>query len=195
MGEVQVPDYPRGVTFEQVWAILEENAEQHKKSVQEFDRIMKELTEQQKETDRKISKLGGRFGEMVEYMVLPNLIDKFRELGFVFTKAYPEAEIKDKKNNILAEIDVTLENGDKVMIVEVKSKPGIQDVKDHIERMKTVRRHADLHDDTRKYLGAVAGMVVKENVRDFILKNGFFVIVPSGNTFTIIPPGGNPKEW
>jgi hypothetical protein len=132
---------------------------------------------------------------MVEYMVLPNLVDKFHELGFEFTKAYPEAEIKDKKNNILAEIDITLENGDKVMIVEVKSKPNIQDVKDHIERMKMVRLHADLHGDKRKYLGAVAGMVIKDNVQDFILKTGFYLIEPSGETFKIIPPLDKPKEW
>jgi 5-methylcytosine-specific restriction endonuclease McrBC regulatory subunit McrC len=60
---------------------------------------------------------------MVEYMVIPNLIAKLHDLGFVFEKAYPDAEIKDKKNNIFTEVDITLENGDKVMIVEVKSKP------------------------------------------------------------------------
>jgi hypothetical protein len=178
MGKVQ-PDYPRGLDFEQVWAALMET------------RALVEAT------DKKISKLGDRFGEMVEYMVMPNLIDKFRELGFVFTKAYPEATIKDEKNRILAEIDVTLENGDKVMIVEVKSKPSIKDIKDHIERMEKVRLHADLHHDKRKYVGSVAGMVLKDNVRDFALKSGFYVIEPSGDTFNIIKPEGvyHPREW
>jgi hypothetical protein len=81
------------------------------------------------------------------------------------------------------------------MIVEVKSKPSLDDVKDHIERMETVRRHADLHGDKRKFLGAVAGMVIKKNVQDFILKTGFYLIEPSGETFTITPPIGAPKEW
>jgi hypothetical protein len=185
------PEYPKGLDFEQVWAALMENREQLK----ETDRIVKEVAERQKETDRQIGKLGDRFGEMVEYMVLPNLVNKFRELGFVFTKAYPHATIEDEKNKIIAEIDITLENGDKVMIVEVKSKPSMKDITDHVERMRKVRHHADLHDDKRKYLGAVAGMVINKNTKEFIHKNGFYVIEPSGETFTIIPPDGKPKEW
>lgn len=225
-----LPDYPRGITFEQVWAALMEDRERQKKRAEEFaewkkehgrefaewkkeqdreaaerkkeaaerkkesDERLKELKQIVKENAKLIGNLGNRFGEMVEYLVLPNLVDKFREIGFSFTKAYPEAEIKDEKHRILAEIDITLENGDKVMIVEVKSKPTIQDIRDHVVRMKQVRRHADLHNDKRTFLGAVAGMVIKENVRDFILKNGFYTIEPSGETFVIIPPD-LPKEW
>jgi hypothetical protein len=63
--------------------------------------------------------------------------------------------------------------------------------------MGIMRRHADLHGDARKYLGAVAGMVVGDNVRKFALKSGFYVIVPSGDTFDIIEPSGEyrPREW
>ena len=39
-------------------------------------------------------------------------------------------------NNIFLEIDVKLENGDKVMLVEVKTKPTTMDVQDHIRRLK-----------------------------------------------------------
>jgi hypothetical protein len=199
MGAVHVQsDYSNGSPFEQIWAILQETA----KRQEETDRIVKDVAERQKETDRQmketdrqIGKLGNRFGEMVEYMVLPNLVDKFRELNFVFTKAYPHAAIKDEENRIVTEIDITLENGDKVMIVEVKSKPSIDDIKDHIERMGKIRLHADLHNDKRKYLGAVAGMVINDNERDFILKNGFYVIEPSGETFVITSPNGKPREW
>ena len=48
--------------------------------------------------------------------------------------------------------------------------------------MEKLRRYADLHHDQRKYWGAVAGMVVSNNERDYALKNGFYVIVPSGDT-------------
>jgi hypothetical protein len=163
----------------------------------ETDRQMRETARQMRETDKKISELGGRFGEMVEYMVKPNLVAKFRELDFEFTKVYTETEIKDEKNNIRAEVDLTLEDGDKVMIVEVKSKPSTKDVRDHIERMEKIRFHADLHGDKRKYLGSIAGMVVKDNVRDFALKTGFYVIEPAGDTFHIIKPEGKykPREW
>jgi hypothetical protein len=40
-------------------------------------------------------------------------------------------------------------------------------------------------------------MVMKGNVRDFALKNGFYVVEPSGDTFNIIKPEGeyHPREW
>jgi hypothetical protein len=172
---------------------VKETAEEQKETAAQ----MKETDRQMKETDKKISKLGSRFGEAVEYMVMPNLVGKFRQMGFVFTKAYPGAVIEDEKNRIIAEIDITLENGDKVMIVEVKSKPNTKDVKDHMRRMEKVRRHADLHGDRRKFLGAVAGMVMNEDMRKYVLQNGFFVIEPSGDTFNITMPEGKyrPREW
>jgi hypothetical protein len=213
--------YPQGPDFGQFWAgldrtraivegiaqrqeetgrLIKEVAEEQKKTdqlIKETAKRQEETDRQMKETDKKISKLGSRFGEAVEAMVLPNLVDKFRELGFVFTKAYPGATITDEKNRIIAEIDITLENGGKVMIVEVKSKPNTLDVKGHIKRMEKVRRHADRHGDGRKYLGAVAGLVMNDDMRNFVLQNGFYAIQPSGDTFNIAVPKGkyHPREW
>jgi hypothetical protein len=203
--------YPQGPDFGQFWAgldrtraIVEGIAQRQEETDQMISRLIKETAQRQKEidrqmkeTDKKISKLGSRFGEAVEAMVLPNLVDKFRELDFVFTKAYPGATITDEKNRIIAEIDITLENGGKVMIVEVKSKPNTIDVKNHIKRMEKVRHHADMHGDGRKYLGAVAGLVMNDDMRNFVLQNGFYAIQPSGDTFNIAVPKGkyHPREW
>jgi len=49
--------------------------------------------------------------------------------------------------------------------------------------------------DKRKYLGAIAGMVMSDSEKTFAFKNGFYVIEPSGETFNIISPSGKPKEW
>ncbi|MDR2719093.1 MAG: hypothetical protein LBB89_13645, partial [Treponema sp.] len=118
-------------------------------------------------------------------------------MGFVFTMAYPHTVINDHVNDIHTEIDITLENGDKVMIVEVKSKPTTEDITEHVERMQKVRIRADLRGDRRKYLGAVAGMVFNENEKTFAMKNGFYVVEPSGETFIITAPEGeySPREW
>jgi hypothetical protein len=165
-----------------------------KKSNKRFDREMKESTER---LNKQIGKLGNRFGEMVEYMVVPNLLTKFHKYGFVFEKAYMDAEIKDEKNNIYTEVDITLENGDKVMIVEVKNKPTTEHIAEHLERMERVRRHGNLHGDKRIFLGAIAGVVFQKNVKQFALKTGFYVIEPSGETFVITEPKGeySPREW
>jgi molybdopterin converting factor small subunit len=194
MGEAQMQTaYPKDVGFDQVWAILQENAIQ----MRETDRRIKETERIVQNKAQQIGKLDSRFGEMIEYMVLPNLIKEFQKLGFIFTRAFRDDVIKDKVNNIFAQVDITLENGDKVMIVEVKSKPTTEDITEHIERMEKVRARANLHNDNRKYLGAIAGMVFNDNVKIFAMKNGFFVIEPSGETFTITEPKGNysPREW
>jgi hypothetical protein len=190
-----------GLTFEKVWAMMQENAKrqketdrQMKENAERFERQMKESSDQ---LNKQLGKLGGRFGEMIESMVVPNLVKNFRKLGFVFEKAYKDTEIKNETNNIFTEVDITLENGDKVMIVEFKSKPKTEDITEHVERMKKVKFHADLHGDRRKYLGAVAGMVFSDNVKTFAIKNGFYVIEPSGETFVITAPEGeySPREW
>jgi hypothetical protein len=54
--------------------------------------------------------------------------------------------------------------------------------------MEKVRRYANLHGDTRNYLGAVAGMVFNDNEKTFAMKKGFYVIEPSGESFIIIEP-------
>ena len=81
------------------------------------------------------------------------------------------------------------------MLVEVKTTPTTEDVKDHIKRLEKMRKYADLHSDKRIFFGAVAGVVITDNVKEYILKQGFFVIEPSGETFNIIPPNNKPKEW
>jgi hypothetical protein len=159
---------------------------------------LQEVAAVQKEADRRMEKLFGvinYFGVIPEYMLPPNLREKFRDLGLNFPATYSSAEISDFDNNIFLEIDVKLENGDKAMLVEVKTKLTTEDVKDHVKRLKKMRVYADLHGDRRTFLGAVAGVVMTQNVKDYALGQGFYVVEPSGETFNITSPDGNPKEW
>ena len=188
MEAVQTANPP---TFESVWAILQEVGEMQKETAkrqEETDRIVKNNA-------RQIGKLSNRFGEVVEHMIAPNLREKFRELGYDFPSANLNSDVSDRANNIFLEIDVKLENGDKALLVEVKTKPSTEDVQEHIERLEKMRKYADLHGDKRTFLGAVAGVVMTENVKDYALKQGFFVIEPSGENFYITPPNGKPKEF
>jgi hypothetical protein len=111
---------------------------------------------------------------------MKNLVQKFRELGFIFTKAYPHAVIEDEENILFAESDITLENNDTVMVVEVISVPTAEDISEHVERLRKIRTYAYLHNDNRIFLGAVAGMIINDKERDFALESGIFVIEPNG---------------
>ncbi|MDR2490132.1 MAG: hypothetical protein LBD20_01870 [Spirochaetaceae bacterium] len=81
------------------------------------------------------------------------------------------------------------------MLGETKTKPTTGDVKEPIKRLEKIRQYADLHVDKRKYLGAVAGVVMTKNVRQYILQQGLFAVEPSGETFNITAPEGKPREW
>ncbi|MDR2758392.1 MAG: hypothetical protein LBB78_03335 [Spirochaetaceae bacterium] len=162
----------------------------------ETDRQFKEIALQSKETERKISKLGSRLGELVENLVASNLVGKFNERGFAFSKTSLDVVIKYPDNSLLAEFDIFLENGSTALAVEVKSKLTVDDVKEHLERMEKLRRYADEHGDKRKFLGAAAGGIIPEEVKPFAIKSGLFVIEQSGETAVIaVPEGFKPREW
>jgi hypothetical protein len=204
---VQLWEPPRGVTFEEAWALIQETGRQLKEMGAETDRQLKEMgaetdrrmketARQMKETDRKIGKLGNRLGEVIEHILSPKLHEKFERLGFSFNHSSRNHELKDLNKNRLAEIDILLENGEDVMAVEVKTRLTTKDVRDHIKRMEILRRVANEHNDTRKYLGAVAGAVVDQEVLAYALKNGFYVIIPSGETVDIeTPDSANLRVW
>jgi hypothetical protein len=217
---INLPPEYQGLTFEKVWAmfqesgrriqeterILRENALQMKETdrkMRETDRLlqenalqMKETDRKMQETDRKISKLGSRIGDLVEELILPNILEKFNKLGYVFGRVAPNVRYQDSRGVYIAEVDVLLENGDAALAVEVKTTLTNMDVKDHLKRMEKLRLYADEHGDKRKLLGAVAGAIASEAVKAFAIKSGFFVLEQSGDMVRIsVPDGFAPREW
>ncbi|MDR1429125.1 MAG: hypothetical protein LBI85_02455 [Spirochaetaceae bacterium] len=170
------------------------------KQMKETDRLRKEsdrrLDKMMAKTDKKLGELGNRFGELVEHLVTPNMVEKFRVLGYAFTKAGPGIEFYDSKGKPLAEVDVWLENGEFALAVEVKACLHIQDIKDHLKRMEILCRYAAERHDKRKFLAAAAGAIIRQNVREYAVKNGFYVIEQSGDTVKIeVPEGFSPRIW
>ena len=189
-------------SFESVWAalqetdrIVKENAREMALQMAENARQMAENARQMDEYNKRFGDFTRRFGEVVEYMIAPNLLKKFREYGFKFHEAMSDRVFSDDDDNALFEVDVFLQNGETAMLVEVKTKLTTEDVKEHIERLEKMRAYADLHGDKRTFLGAVAGVVMTANVKKYALGQGLYVIEPSGETFNITPPNGQPKEW
>ena len=189
-------------TFESVWASFQEHDRLIKEHAKEMEKLRKSQEEtarqmdlQMKEYNKRFGDFTRRFGEVVEYMIAPNLLKKFKEYGFKFHEAMSDRVFSDDDDNALFEVDIFLQNGDKAMLVEVKTKLTTEDVKEHIERLENMRAYADLHGDKRIFLGAVAGVVMTLHVKKYALGRGFYVIEPSGETFNITPPNGQPKEW
>ena len=124
-------------------------------------------------------------------------MDKFNELGFHFDRGSNTTKIKDYgTSRLLTEIDVVLENDDSVIAVEVKAKLNENDIKEHVERMEILRNFADRKQDRRKYYGAIAGAIMGDAIRRYILQTGFYLIEQTGDTVQItLPEGFAPRAW
>ena len=160
---------------------------------QETDRKMQETAEQMKRTDKKISELGSRVGEIVENMVGGDIVGQFQALGIAIKSHSRYKTFGTRGTSESGEIDVFLENGDIVILIEVKTRLTEDEVREHIERMKKYRSYGD---DKRRIIGAVAGAVVSDDVIKFAHKQGLYVIVQSGEAVEIIaqPEGFVAKE-
>jgi hypothetical protein len=178
--------------FQETSQKIQETGQQQK----ETDRELRETERVVKETSRAIGNLGNKLGMVVEHLVLANIREKFNQLGYGFSKTVSNVIIEDRDMKIAMEVDAMLENGDYALAIEVKTQLNVSHVDEHAERMEKLRRYADERRDGRKFLGAVAGAVVAENVKRYALKQGFYVIQQSGDTVTVENPEGfKPREW
>jgi hypothetical protein len=185
MSEESLREPEMGLTFEKVWAAIQATNEQ-----------MRETALQMKETDRKISKLGSRIGDLVEELIFPNIMEKFNKQGYAFGKAAPNVRFRTADGAYFTEVDILLENGDAALAVEVKTRLTAADVRDHLKRMEKLRLYADEHGDRRKLLGAVAGAIASGEIKTFAITSGFFVLEQSGDTVKIsVPKDFTPREW
>lgn len=53
---------------------------------------------------------------MIEYFAASNIVEKFRELKYDFTRVSRNHRIKDGKGRLIAEVDLLLENGEYALL-------------------------------------------------------------------------------
>ena len=202
-----VIDYPRGVTFEEVWAALKkteqlvkENAERQKETDQqmkETDRRMKKTEEFLESIGKQMGGLHRNFGELAEHLVLPGIIERFNRFGYHFDAAFSRGlKIYDGNKKMLAEVDMLLMNGNCLMAVEVKATVVSKDIGHHVRRMEILRDFYNKQNDRRKICGCIAGAMFEEPDKQAAVEAGFYVIEQSGDTMRIaVPEGFVPREW
>ena len=221
MKTTSIPDYPRGVTFEDVWALLQEVGQMQKenekliketakrqketaKRQKETDKRQKETAEQMKKTDEQMKRtdermgyLSNRFGEMAEHLVKPGINKRFNELGYHFSeRAEGGLKIEGEDGKTKAEIDLLLQNGNTIMAVEVKATPKVKHVAEHIKRLEILREHRRKTNDQRQVKGAIAGAIFDAEVKKAVIEAGLYVIEQSGDTMKInVPDDFVPRKW
>lgn len=183
---------------DEIWDILREVSESHKefKEAQkeariETDRIIKELQAGQKElqaiqketsreireVSKSIGRLTNRLGEFVEEAVRPSAVRLFRERGIDIHEV--QQNVTAKRDGEALEIDLLVVNNEDVVVIECKSNLSIDDVNEQLERLEKVKRLLPRYKDCR-ILGAVAGMVIPDNVATYAIRKGLYVIGQNG---------------
>jgi hypothetical protein len=84
------------------------------------------------------------------------------------------------------------------MAVEVKRWANKKsDVDDFVHRMELIHKYPPAETKDKQLLGALAGGVVSEEVRDYAFKQGFFVLELSGESVDLLKPpdGFEAKKW
>ena len=167
---------------------------------QELERAIQEVWALFKETDRKIAEISktvaaltGKWGRFVEGLIAPGTISMFKERGIEVEKVYQR--VKAHKDGKEIEIDILAINKEYAVLIEAKSTLGIEDIKEHIERLKIFKKFFPEYSD-RKVIGAVAGIVIEEGADKFAYRQGLFVIGQTGETVKILNDKTfKPKIW
>jgi len=163
------------------------------KSVEITDKAIRRLEKSVENSNKEHGSLGNRFGEVIEHLITPGVIPRFNALGYHFTKASTRVKIVDPvTNKTITEMDIVLENGDAIIVVEIKVDPSLSDVKKHIRRLQIFREDRDKSSPTdgKKIFGAIAAAVFPKDVQEAALQAGFYVIAQGGDTITIDVPEG-----
>ena len=188
--------------FRRTRRLMKEQATEYDREKKEYDRVKKErdaeLARIEKETNRKIGKLTGTIGSIVEHMLGGRILEKFQALGYEVDYYTRNHFFSIKKLGIKGEIDLILHDGDVSILIEVKTTLETSDVRKHLEKIEKYRIYADARwNDPTRFIGAVAGAVVTDEAKDFAHENGMYVIVQSGEAVEIVPvpEGFHAKEW
>ena len=164
-----------------IWAILHEVARGQK----ELQTAQKELQTAQKETDREIKavsvsvgRLSNRLGQFVEEAVRPSAVRLFSQRGIDVHEVYQNVSAKRDGDEL--EIDLLVVNNQDAVIIECKSNLSIDDVNEHLNRLEKMKRLMPAYAEKR-ISGAVAGMVIPENVAAYAIRKGLYVIGQNGD--------------
>ncbi|MBK1736145.1 DUF3782 domain-containing protein [Halorhodospira abdelmalekii] len=208
-------------TFEDVWRLFQEGERRlreterlMKESRQETERQFQETARQFQETERQFQEterqfqdtdqrlkqlsknlgdLGNRLGEFVEHQVAPAVVRLFREKGIEVHSFHPQ--MSTKRNGEALEIDLLVVNDGDAVLVECKRKLAYEHIDAHLARLEKFKRIMPLYKGHR-VMGAVAGMVVSDDVAAAAIDKGLYVLCQNGDQIEVRNlPTFSPAIW
>jgi Holliday junction resolvase len=162
--------------YQKTWKLIQEVAIELRET--------KEMIEtMSRETDKKIGALTGKWSRFVEGLIAPAALKLFTERGIAVNTIYQR--VRKQLNGDGIEIDILAINGEYAILIEAKSTLGVDDIKEHLERLEKFAKFFPEY-AARKVVGAVAGIAIDEGADKFAYRNGLFVIAQSGETVKIL---------
>ncbi|MFM8306961.1 MAG: DUF3782 domain-containing protein [Microcystis aeruginosa] len=190
-------------TADDVWRLLAELVEAQKETercFQETERRFQETERRFQETDRQITRLskeignlGGKWGRFVENMVAPACETLFLNRDIPVHQV--SQRVRKRLDGKTLEIDVLVTNENHVLVVEVKSSLSVDDVKELIKNLTEFRQFFPEYNHKQLY-GAVAGIEIEEGADKYAYRQGLFVLAQRGENVAILNDTEfQPKTW
>jgi len=171
---------------------LEKAQEETNEQMRKTDEQMKRTDEQMKRTDKKIEALTANIngvnrsiGLEVEEFFYSSFKrnPKLANIEFDFVYQNDSRNFKGKTQ----EIDILLENGSSVGVVEVKNRVSEKSIDQLDKIMESFDYFHPLYKDY-KVIGAIAGKIFPKHLQDKALKKGYSVVTQQGEHIEQINP-------
>ena len=148
------------------------------RSTAELRASQQETDIQMKDTDRKIKALSGLFtsqwGKLVEALMRPGTVKLFQERGLQVNQMTERRTGRDHQGREI-EVDMTLVNGNTIVVVEVKTTLKIEDVLWHLDKLgrfkEAFREYAEWN-----VQGGLAAMHFEEESDRYAFRKGLWVL-------------------
>lgn len=165
-----------------------EFAVETKRLIAENDRLIKRLA-------RQIGEVSDTLGRFAEEQVRPMIARLFEKYGIILNETHQRIRVL-RNGEFFLEIDLLLVNTIYSVVVEVKHTLRHRDIDNHLLRLSKLEEHPSSAIKGTTMYGAVAGMIVSDEVEQYAMKNGLYVIKTKGENVSISNPTDFvPKQW
>ncbi|MDE0120045.1 MAG: hypothetical protein OXM55_08585 [Bdellovibrionales bacterium] len=183
----------------EIWSLIKETQENlkaasisHKEDMKEIRASHKELRASQKETDRQIQKIGGRFnqrwGALVESLVEGKLVKIFQDQEIDITQTHTRSKSECRKPDgriERREFDIIVANGTEVVVVEVKTTLVPKDVSVFLKTLRDFRSYFPRYRSETIY-GAMAYLASENKAHLLAEEEGLFLIQATGDSASLV---------
>ena len=190
--------YQAPATPEEIWKILRELSESQKETdrllkntTKKSTRQMREIREQMKDTDRRLKKTDALFnsqwGKLMESLVEGDLVPLLRDQGRTVNSTL--TRVNGRRNGEHYEYDILAVDDGEVVVVEVKTTLRARHVKQFLGKLARFTSYRNEYRDWKVY-GAVAYLKADQTVVLHAARQGLYVIRATGSSASIVNESG-----